>query len=204
MTKPLSDQDIIALFKRGEHAAFDHLFKLYYRPLVYYGSQLVADEQEAEDIVVETFVKLLRKRTDFDKLPDIKAFLFTSVRNACYDHLRYTQRHETSHQELIYLTGKEEIIEDLEMIKAKVLQEIYNEIENLPAQCQKVFKYVFFHGLTTEQIAAEMNISPQTVLNQKNRALSLLRSSLLKKNLLPSTISLYYFAIILQQLGATV
>ena len=204
MTKPLSDQDIIALFKRGEHGAFDHLFKLHYRALVYYGSQLVADEQEAEDIVVETFVKLLRKRADFDNLPDIKAFLFTSVRNACYDYLRYTQRHEISHQELIYLTGKEETIDDVEMIKAKVLQEIYNEIENLPTQCQKVFKYVFFHGLTTEQIAAEMNISPQTVLNQKNRALNQLRSSLLKKNLLPSTISLYYFAIILQQLGATV
>lgn len=204
MTKHLSNQDIIALFKRGEHAAFDYLFKLHYRPLVYYGSQLVADEQEAEDIVVETFVKLLRKRSDFDNLPDIKAFLFTSVRNACYDYLRYTQRHETSQQELIYLTGKEETIDDVEMIKAKVLQEIYNEIEHLPAQCQKVFKYVFFHGFTTEQIATEMNISPQTVLNQKNRALNQLRSSLLKKNLLPSTISLYYFAIILQQLGATV
>lgn len=203
MTKPLSDQDIIALFKRGEHAAFDYLFKLHYRALVYYGSQLVGDEQEAEDVVVETFVKLLRKRADFDNLQDIRSFLFTSVRNACYDYLRYMQRHETSHQELIYLTGKEEITDDLEMIKAKVLQEIYNEIENLPTQCQKVFKYVFLHGLTTEQIAAEMNISPQTVLNQKTRALNLLRLSLLKKNLLPSTISLYYFAIILQQLGTT-
>ena len=204
MIKPLSDQDIIALFRRGAHEAFDHLFKLHYRPLVYYSNQLVGDEQEAEDIVVETFVKLLRKRADFDNLQDIKAFPFISVRNACYDYLRYLQRHEISHQEIFYLTGKEEIIDDQEMIRAKVLQEIYKEIENLPAQCQKVFKLIFFHGLTTGQVAAGMNISPQTVLNQKARALNLLRLSLLKKDLLPATITFYYFAIILHKLCATI
>ncbi|WP_315818082.1 hypothetical protein [Paraflavitalea speifideaquila] len=40
------------------------------------------------------------------------------------------QRHETSHQELFYLSGKQDNMEDNEMIKAKVLQHIYNEIEN--------------------------------------------------------------------------
>lgn len=200
MTRPLSLDAIITLFKRGEPEAFDYLFKLHYRPLVYYGNQLTGNEQEAEDIVVEVFVKLLRKRNDFDNLQDIKSFLFTSVRNACYDHLRYLQRHETSHKDYSYLKGNQETIDDQEMIKAKVLQTIYHEIENLPAQCQKVFKYVFIHGLSTEQIAAEMNISPQTVLNQKTRALQLLRMSLLKKNLLPSTVSLY-LTIVLQQLG---
>jgi RNA polymerase sigma-70 factor (ECF subfamily) len=202
MPKVLSDQDIIASFKRGEHDAFNHLFRLHYRPLVYYGNQLVNDEQEAEDIVVDTFVKLLRKRADFDNLKDIKAFLFVAVRNACYDYLRYMQRHETSHQELFYLAGKQDIMEDKEMIKAKVLQEIYNEIEHLPGQCQKVFKYIFFNGLTTDQIANEMNISPQTVLNQKTRALRMLRLSLLKKDLLPTAITLYYFALIFYQLTA--
>lgn len=204
MAKALSDQEVIAFFKRGNHEAFNYLFRLHYRPLVYYGNQLVSDEQEAEDIVVDTFVKLLRKRTDFDNLKDIKAFLFISVRNACYDYLRYMQRHETSHQELFYLAGKQEIMDDNEMIKAKVLQEIYNEIENLPGQCQKVFKYIFFNGLTTEQIAHTMGISPQTVLNQKTRALRLLRLSLLKKDLLPTAITLYYFTMILHQLSATI
>ncbi len=203
MTKALSDQDIISLFKRGEHEAFNHLFRLHYRPLVYYGNQLVSDEQEAEDIVVDTFVKLLRKRADFDNLKDIKAFLFISVRNACYDYLRYMQRHETSHQELFYLAGKQEFMEDNEMIKAKVLQEIYNEIENLPGQCQKVFKYIFFNGLTTDQIANEMDISPQTVLNQKTRALRLLRLSLLKKDLLPTAVTFFYLAVIFHQIASS-
>ncbi|WP_315818083.1 helix-turn-helix transcriptional regulator [Paraflavitalea speifideaquila] len=66
-----------------------------------------------------------------------------------------------------------------------------------------MFKYIFFNGFTTDQIARQLNISPQTVINQKTRALKLLRLSLLKKDLLPTAITFYYFALIFYQLTAS-
>lgn len=70
-----------------------------------------------------------------------------------------------------------------EMIASKVLQVIYTEVENLPAQCKQAFKSIFIEGKNTATIAAEMGISTQTVLNQKSKALQLLRLRLYKEGL---------------------
>lgn len=190
------DKELVeALHQQQAHAVHD-LFKLYYRPLVYFSFQLINDKEEAEDIVANTFMKLLHRRDQFSNLRDIKAFLYITTRNNCLDFLRSVQRHENSHKELLYLLDTKEDMADDEMIKAKILQEIYNEIENLPPQCRNVFKLMFIKGLNTKQIAAEMGISAQTVLNQKAKALQSLRLDLLKKNLMPAPVFMYSWLVI--------
>ena len=46
-----------------------------YRPLCYFDTSIVHNQQESEDIAVDVFLKFLNKKTEFDNLTDIKSFL---------------------------------------------------------------------------------------------------------------------------------
>ena len=145
--------------------------------------QLTGIRDEAEDVVVESFLKLLSKKQDFDRLADIRSFLFTVVRNACFDYLRRNKTKNKFREELMLAgEGTEQWVQDEEMT-AKVLQLIYTEIESLPPQCRMVFKSIFLHSKTTAEIASELGLSKQTVLNQKSKALHLLRIKLCEHGL---------------------
>ena len=196
-----NDFDLLEGFRNGNEIAIRKLHVLYYRPLCYFNQKLVHSSQEAEDISTETFLKLLQKKDDFDRLSDIKSFLFTASKNACYDFLRKEKRHHKSHQKIIALSPLEESFGEQEMITAKVLQTIYAEMENLPNQCQQVFKSIFIEGKSTADIAAEMEISPQTVLNQKSKALQKIRLALHHENMLSTVLLLNTLSLMLHKQG---
>ena len=130
-------------------------------------------------------------REDFGSLPEMKAFLFVAVRNACIDHLRKMKRRNKSTLEFEYLSKRHEQFYETELIASKVLQLIYAEVELLPHQCKQVFKLIFIDNKSTSDIAIEMAISPQTVLNQKAKALQKLRLALQKEGLY-SSMELFY------------
>lgn len=186
MSPGTNHTDIINGLHKGEEASIRALYAMHYRALCYFAERLILEKAEAEDIAVETFIKLLNKRHDFDNLPDIKSFLFTAARNACIDFLRKAKRRNRSPIEPELLSIPDQPTGEAEMITAKILQTIYAEAENLPGQCRQVFKSFFIEGKSTAIIAAEMGISPQTVLNQKIKALQTLRLTLFRKGLFPA------------------
>jgi RNA polymerase sigma-70 factor (family 1) len=180
MLSALPERDFIRAFRYGDSEAFSCLYRQHHQPLTQFSRQLINNEQHAEEIVTDVFIKLLRKRNDFDSTQDIKTFLYVTTRNACYDYLRYAAYTESAQREVLDLAEEAEEEGDQDEAKAKVLHTIYQEVEHLPVQCKLVFKNIFFNGLSTEQIATAMKISSQAVLEQKNKALTLLRLSLLK------------------------
>lgn len=186
------EKDIITDFHLGKEKASHHLYNLHFPSLCYFADRMIDDKHEAEDIVVDTFMKLLNKKADFDNLSDIKSFLYTATSNACLDSLRKRKRQESVHREIKYLLAEDENVGIDEMIIAKVLQTIHIEIEGLPTQCRKIFKSIFLENKSTSKIAIEMKISPQTVLNQKSKALRLLRLKLYKDGLFIAFVFLQY------------
>ena len=176
MDHPDLNPDIIIDFRKGDPQAFTSFFHIHYRPLCYFAAQLVGNQQDAEDIVKDTYVKLWQKHTDFETAQNIKAFLYISVRNACLNFLRHIQVKESSRKELIYLEenkGEELVLN--QMIRAELMQEIYTEIEKLPEKRRQVFKMSYLDGLKNDEIATQMNISIHTVKEHKGKALQFLR-----------------------------
>lgn len=176
--------DIVEKFRLEDAAATRELYDMFYRPLCYYADSIVHQRQEAEDIVVESFLKLLKKRQDFEDIADIKSFLYTATRNACIDYLRKQKRHRQSESEILYLSEQISSPGDTLLINTEVLHLLYQEIERLPPQCALVFKLLFFQRLTTDETAAQLGISTKTVLNQKGKAIQLLRKAFLQKGML--------------------
>jgi RNA polymerase sigma-70 factor (family 1) len=178
------ENDIIVSFRKGDPEALQTLLKQYYNPLCLFADRLLTDKAAAEDIVGEAFIKLWNKRTNFESLQNVKAFMYITVRNACLNHLKQAKRDSLSKKQMAYLTGEKEEFVLNEMIRAEVLKEIMNEVNNLPEQCGKVLRLGYLEGLKNQEIADLLNISVHTVKNQKARAIQLLKTRLRNRDLM--------------------
>ena len=180
------DNSFLIAFQQDDVNAVRQIYDRHYRTICYYAERFVQNRAEAEDIAIDSFIKLLKKKNEFGSLAEIKSFLFIVTRNACFDSIRREKRHHSAHKELLYMSDVMEPDQDLEGIRSEVMQEIFQEVENLPPQCGQVFKLLFLRGLDSKTAAAELGIATKTVLNQKAKAILLLRKALLKKGLIGS------------------
>ena len=164
-------------FRAGDREEFKRVYDSCYDGLYIFAYNMVRKETEAQDITTETFIKLWRLRANFESLNNIRAFLYVTSRNACIDYLRFLQKQRSAHKEILYM---EEMSGEMrnEMINAEVLGALAQQIKSLPGKCRKIFELIYVNNLTTAEVAAKMGVSNQNVLNQKARAIHLLRSSL--------------------------
>jgi RNA polymerase sigma-70 factor (ECF subfamily) len=174
---------IIAAFKQKDAKAFAYIFKLHRKALVYFAEKILGIRQEAEDIVADSFMKLWDKHADFDSLPQIKSFLYVVTRNSCLNFLKYSKRVSASQMEYSYWAdSKEDEILHI-MYRAELLLELNSEIEILPQEMKEVFGLSFFHELSPGEIADKLGLSVKTVRDQKAKAVLLIRTAFLKRNL---------------------
>jgi RNA polymerase sigma-70 factor (ECF subfamily) len=103
-----------------------------------------------------------------------------ATRNACLNHLRHIQRKTASQSELSYLQkDKDDKDIIMDMIEGELLKKIYPLIETLPNKCRTIFKLIYFEDASTDEVAEKLKITPRNVLNQKSRAIQLLKKKLL-------------------------
>jgi len=110
--------------------------------------------------------------------------MYITIRNACLNYIKQAKRDSLSKKQHAYLTGEKEEFVLNEMIRAEVLKEIMEEINNLPEQCRKVLKLGYLEGMKNQEIADLLNISIHTVKNQKARAIQLLKIRLRDRDLM--------------------
>lgn len=185
MSTFVNDIALMQAFHDGKREAENFIFQKFFRPMCLVGYNITGSLPVAEDIVAEAFIKLFDRRTEFAGLENISALLYVSVRNASLTHNTTQNRHRAAHQQ-IAATAMETAANhpdalQLEIMEAELVHSIYREMENLPGKCRDIFKMIFLRGMSTEQIAAQLTISPQTVRTQKARAIQLLKAGLLKK-----------------------
>ena len=168
--------DILSELKKGNTEALHAIHDLYYPGLRRFSNSLLGDVPAAEDIVTEVFITLWKKQRDFETMQNIKAFLYISTRNACINHIKRLQRDSAMKAGLSHFLAadSEEFVLN-EMIRAEVLQQIYEAIESLPLQCRRVFKLCYVEGMSNAEVADECKISINTVKNHKVKALGVLR-----------------------------
>lgn len=180
----LLEKEIIEAFILGEESAFEQVYKTYFKRLAYFANKLIGDPEQAEDITTEALLKLWDRRRQFDNPSHIKSWLYLTVRNACINHLQETERHNRSHQEIGYLTNVNEEDHDRHRIDAELINEIYQQLQTLPGQCAQVFELIYFRGKSTSETAELLNTSTKNVLNQKLKAIKILKALLLKRGLM--------------------
>lgn len=85
----LSDEELMAkILKNSNEKAFEVLYERYHQKLIWFSKRLVGDEQQAEDIVHDTFIKIIDHVETFDARYKFSTWVYAIVRNASLSAIR--------------------------------------------------------------------------------------------------------------------
>ena len=166
------------LFQQGDEKAFELVFKLYYTPLVVFTTKITGSADESEDIVTEVFLGLFKRCNLFNSEANIRAFLYVSARNRCFNYLKSKRRQDVKSLDFAGEMQDDTLLTYEYNIKTEIVDAIYNAIENLPEECRRIFKMLYYEEMKPAEVAALLQISVNTVYVQKSRAVSMLRIKL--------------------------
>jgi RNA polymerase sigma-70 factor (ECF subfamily) len=177
-------QFILNELRNGNERAFDIIFSKYYSSLTRFSFSFFKDQDKAESLVQEVFIKLWEKRTTLSEIDNLFSYLMIMVRNQSIDHLRKEKSKLKLHQNLKQEESVNTTEEQLSMneFEEKLLQSIHR----LPERCRIAFEMSRFDGYTNKEIAENMQISVKGVEALIGRSLKFLREEL--KEFLPSVV----------------
>lgn len=171
-------QELFLSFQRGEKKGFAHFFNAHYRAVHFFAAGLLKDEILAEDIVADCFVKLYEKRATIQSAATVKAFLYATVRNACFDALRKEKVRAAHRSDLAHAGEEWEASAHEHLVRTETFSLILNAIEDLPPASRTVFKLYYLEGKSYDEIASHLGRSKETVRKQRQYGLTFLRSKL--------------------------
>ncbi len=159
---------------------FDETFRRFHKQLCYYATNILHDKDEAKDLVQNVFIKYWQ--LDYGGTEKGREqLLYKMVRYACLDNLKgiVKQIHPIPIEESYDVADEEyQNVAFLAEVESMLVADICAQVPTLPRKCRKVFELSYYLGKTTKEISEFLHISKQNVLNQKQRALQLLRIQL--------------------------
>ena len=164
----------IALFNERDPDTFNKVFDKFFPRLYNFAQQLLDDDSEAMDVAQESFIKLYKQAEPFENFENIKAFLFVTARNNCFDILRRKKLRKS----WAYLIAEENCVEHPAIERDWMEAEIISAIEKLPPRQRRIIKLYFLEGKLIKEIASELNVSKETVIIEKARAIIFLRQKI--------------------------
>jgi len=162
-----------------EHAAFvQHLFDRYRASLHRHVSGLLGSWPDAEDIVQETYSRLLAF-TDLEQIePRARSYMFRIATNLVYDRHRRPREQSIedlgqAYESIAVIDGPDAIV-DVE----RALEAITRTLLQLRPRCRQIFLLRTAEGLAYEAIAERLGVSKRTVEREMKQALDACQRSL--------------------------
>jgi len=154
---------------------YKKLFDTFYSSLCLFSSKYTEDLELSKDIVQEVFIKIWQEQIAFGDDDNVKAFLYTAVKNKSLDYLKRKEYKTKTKLNLV----NENILSSQTYFEKQVLIEetsrLVNEaINTLPYKCKRII-HLSLKGLGNKQISEELSISLNTVKAQKRIAYQKLR-----------------------------
>lgn len=171
------EEEAFAALQKGEEKGLDFFFNRYYTPLLLFAVSLTHNRPLAQEIASEAFVKLWCNKETIPEWRKVKFLLFRIARNAAIDYLRQQKVYLRVTNELHYSGETSERSVLPKLIETETYQQLYLLLTKLPPKCREIFQMFYFQDKAIKEIAAELNISVNTVKTQKKRAIQLLRQS---------------------------
>ena len=176
-TPLVSDADVLARLRAGDHAAFDTIFRQWYEPVVRSANRVLHDAGVAEELSQDVFLELWRRRESLAPDSSIAGYLLQAVRNRALNHLRHLQVQKKS---AVYVEALTEPAEhaDAETQAGELRDAIQVAIAALPPRTREVFLMSRERNLRYSEIAELLGVSVKAVEANMSRALRQLRDGL--------------------------
>ena len=189
-TKRMSDQELIQQFLSGNKEGIEKLINRHKNKVYTYIVLVVKNQQLAEDIFQDTFIKVIRSLID-GKYKDNGRFVSWVIRiahNLIIDHFRKEKQINTlsndDYEADIFNSKKlsDQNIEDV-MIKEQITNDVRQLIDELPEEQKQVILLRHYGGMSFKEIADQTDVSINTALGRMRYALINLRKLIVRKNI---------------------
>ncbi len=177
-----SDEQLVKAYEQGNNEAFDVLLKRHQNRIFNYILRIIKNEDIANDIFQETFVKAIMtirqgRYTENGKFP---AWISRIAHNLIIDYYRQEKSENLQSADLddVDILNRKELCEDtIEdiMISAQIRDDVKYLIEELPDLQREVLKMRYYQNLSFKEIAELTGVSINTALGRMRYAILNLR-----------------------------
>ncbi len=173
---PYDEVDILRQISAGDEQAFKQLMKLYGHRFLAVAVKMTRTEEAAKDMVQEVFMSIWQNRESLAEVVNPSSYFFTVLYRRIYRHFKKVALEKKLLENVsgvAVANSTEEIVLARESNKL-----IIKAVSKLPPQQQLIFRLVKQEGLSREDIAQQLKISPHTVRNHLAEAVRFIRNFL--------------------------
>ena len=162
----------------GDQAAFVSCYEEQVLGVVGTAQKITRDRDEAWDIAQDTFVKLWQQREQIDPGKSLGALLRTMAVNAALNSIKRKQTTARYYREQTLLQNGADHSADTKILSREFQQKVDLIISRMPLRQREAFLLSREEGLSYNEIAQKMDISPLTVRTHISTALHEIKSLL--------------------------
>lgn len=171
-------QRLVQRLHENDEAAFEDIYHLIHQKIYCFILRYLQDSSNAQELTQRFFIRFWEKRHLLKPDIPLEAQAFVIARNLVIDELRkiareksFTEYFRSRRKTVSTVTEDTVLLDDLQEHLAAV-------VESLPHRRREIFKLSRHQGLTYQEIANELSISPKTVEIQMSKALKVVRAKL--------------------------
>jgi len=173
----MSDDELLARLRQGDHGAFDAIFRAWYPRLVRLAEATVRERAVAEEIAQDVMLELWKRRAVVELNGAPQAYLLQATRNRALNHVRHRQVQQRSAVHLA-LDEAREAPAPSRLVAAEMREAAEAALAALTPRCREVFELSRVHGLRYQEIADALGVSVKAVEAQIGKALQTFRQHL--------------------------
>jgi len=171
----------------GHDAALNDLMARHARPVFQFLCRMLGNEDDADDLAQETFVRVYQHRAKFKPGARFTTWLYTIAANLARNHHRWLTRHPnvsinaqsgTTGERIGTLLPAADPAPDGAAVAAERAAAVRAAVESLPPDLREAIILCEWEDLSAAEAAAILNTTPKAVDNRLYRARNLLRDRL--------------------------
>jgi RNA polymerase sigma-70 factor (ECF subfamily) len=186
---PRTDLELVQNYIAGNHASLETIIHRHKKRVYGYIMMLVKDQQLADDIFQDTFVKVIHKLKagSYNEEGKFLQWVMRIAHNLIIDHFRREKRlnlvNENDEYDIFNQIKSFDMPNEQTLMKEQVHQQLKQLIELLPAEQREVLKMRHYQEMSFKEIAEETDVSINTALGRMRYALINLRKMIEQRNL---------------------
>jgi RNA polymerase sigma-70 factor (ECF subfamily) len=181
-----TDATFVARARTGDSDAFRVLVERHSRALFRLAFRMTGNQQDAEDVVQESFLRAYKQLSKFDERATFGTWLYRIAANCSLDLVRARKR-RSEHVAAVSDDGAEEIVLQLPShdptpermaLSSEVRERVLEAMEDLSANERTAFVLRHFEGMCIEEVSRVLECQPGAAKHSVFRAVQKLRRSL--------------------------
>ncbi len=160
-----TDPDSVKKLNNGDPRALKFFFNSFYPSVCVYAIKFIKRSDVAEDIAQDAFIQFWKVRGHFTSIRKIRAFIYTTVRNAC---INYLKQKKTREDILAHSPMNEELSREL-LIEEETYRLLDAAIHQLPTRTREII-LLSLQEHNNPEIAEILGVSVNTIKTLKKNA----------------------------------